>query len=86
LSLTVVRVDEKGRVTIPSTIRDAAGIKTGTKLLVRLREDGSIELIPLDKLYERVSKTFREKLGDWREEEHEATKLLNELVRRRGDN
>ena len=36
---------------------------------MRLREDGSIELIPLDKLYERVSKTFRENSGDWREED-----------------
>jgi len=86
LSLAVVRVDERGRVIIPSAIRDAAGIKTGAKLLVRLREDGSIELIPMDKLYERVSKTFREKLGDWREEEHEATKLLNQLVNQHEDN
>ncbi len=41
-----------------------------------------IKSLDSDKLYEKVSKVFQEKLRDWNEEEHEATKLLTRLLRR----
>ena len=40
-----------------------------------------IKSLDSDKLYEKVSKVFQEKLRDWNEEEHEATKLLTTLLR-----
>jgi len=41
-----------------------------------------VKPLDLDKLYKKVSKVFQEKLRDWNEEEHEATKLLTTLLRR----
>jgi AbrB family looped-hinge helix DNA binding protein len=38
-------IDSAGRVVIPKKIRDAAGLKAGTELEVRLR-DGRIEIEP----------------------------------------
>ena len=81
----VVRLDQRGRLVLPRDVREALGLNEGSRLLVKLREDGVIELIPLDSLYERVSSIFRRKLRNWREEDHEASRLLEELVVRRGN-
>ncbi len=85
MSSHVVRLDQRGRLVLPRDVREAIGLGEGSRLLVKLREDGVIELIPLDGLYERVSGVFRRKLRNWREEDHEASRLLEELVVRRGN-
>ncbi len=85
MSSRVVRLDQRGRLVLPRDVREAMGLDEGSRLLVKLREDGVIELIPLDGLYERVSSVFRKRLKDWREEDHEASRLLEEMVVKRGD-
>ncbi len=85
MSSHVVRLDQRGRLVLPRDVREALGLNEGARLLVKLREDGVIELIPLDNLYERVSSIFRRKLRNWHEEDHEASRLLEELVVRRGN-
>jgi len=77
----VVSIDERGRVLIPGEVRRRVGLKGRSRVLVRVREDGVIELIPLEKLFSEVSKIFEEKFRGWREEEHEASRILEDLVR-----
>ena len=33
-----------------------------------------------NKLYTEIAKAFREKFKDWKEEDHEASKLLSEMI------
>ncbi len=66
-------------------MRETIGLGEGSRLLVRLRSDGIIELIPIERLYEKVSAIFQRRLKDWREEDHEASRLIKELVTGRGD-
>jgi len=77
----VVSIDERGRVLIPGEVRRRVGLKGRSRVLVRVREDGVIELIPLEKLFSEASKIFEEKFRGWREEEHEASRILEDLVR-----
>ncbi|RLG84822.1 MAG: AbrB family transcriptional regulator [Thermoprotei archaeon] len=77
----VVSIDERGRVLIPGEVRRRVGLKGRSRVLVRVREDGVIELVPLEKLFSEVSKIFEEKFRGWREEEHEASRILEDLVR-----
>ncbi|AEM39618.1 transcriptional regulator, AbrB family [Pyrolobus fumarii 1A] len=77
----VVRLDSRGRILLPREVREALGLREGSKIAIRVRSDNVIELVPLDKLYERVSRVFREKMRDWREEEHEATRVLEAVTR-----
>lgn len=77
----VVSIDERGRVLIPGEVRRRVGLRGRSRVLVRVREDGVIELIPLEKLFSEVSKIFEEKFRGWREEEHEASRILEDLVR-----
>ncbi len=77
----VVIVDKRGRVLIPSEVRKRLGIKGRSRMLLRVRDDGVIELIPLDELYREVSEIFERRFREWREEDHEASKLLRVLVK-----
>ncbi|OYT56267.1 MAG: AbrB family transcriptional regulator [Desulfurococcales archaeon ex4484_217_2] len=77
----VVAVDERGRVLIPGEVRRRLGIRGKSKLLLRVRNDGVIELVPLDKLYKEVSRIFEDKFRDWREESHDASRILMETMR-----
>ena len=77
----VVAVDERGRVLIPGEVRRRLGIRGKSKLLLRVRNDGVIELVPLDKLYKEVSRIFEDKFRDWREEFHDASRILMETMR-----
>jgi len=77
----VVAVDERGRVLIPGEVRRRLGIRGKSKLLLRVRNDGVIELVPLDKLYKEVSRIFEDKFRDWREESHDASRILIETMR-----
>lgn len=75
----VVSIDEKGRLVLPKEARSRAGIRTPGKLLVTI-EPGAVKLIPIELIKENVRKIAREKLKDWKEDEHEATKLIKSLI------
>ncbi len=77
----VATVDERGRLLIPGEIRRRIGLSGKTRVLVRVREDKVLEIVPLNVLLEDVRKLFDEKFRDWREEDHEASKLLQEMVK-----
>jgi len=62
-------------------VRRKLGIRGRSKLLLRVKDDGIIELIPLNKLYTEVSRVFKVKFRGWREESHEASRILEELMR-----
>ncbi len=73
----VVEVDERGRITFPKNLREKLGIKK--KVLIRVR-DGIVEVIPLEKMRQEISKSFEEKFRGWKEEDHEATKEIFRLA------
>ena len=72
----VVTIDERGRIVIPIEVRRKLGIKGKRKVLLKVKDNKSIELIVFDKLYEDITATFEEKFKDWKEEDHEASKFL----------
>ena len=80
----VASLDKHSKLLPPCGVR-SWGLSEGFNPIAWLSSDGVIGLVPLDRLYERVSRVFREKLRGWREEDHEAYKLLERLVARRGD-
>ncbi|OYT30647.1 MAG: AbrB family transcriptional regulator [Thermofilum sp. ex4484_79] len=77
----VVTLDERGRIVIPIEVRKRLGIRGKRKVLLRIREDNVIELIILNKLYDSVVKVFESKFKDWKEKDHEASKLLSEMMK-----
>ena len=77
----MVSIDERGRVLIPGEVRRRVGLRGRSRVLIRVREDGVIELVPLERLFGEVSKIFEEKFQGWREEEHEASRILEDLVK-----
>ncbi len=76
----MVTLDERGRIVLPVEVRRKLGIEGRRRVLLRVREDNVIEVIILSKLYDSVVKEFEDKFKDWREESHEASKLLSEIV------
>ena len=81
----VVIIDKRGRIVLPSAVRKRLNLKEEAKMLVKLREDGVVELAPLDKIKKNLEKTFEAKFREWREEDHEASKLLHKLVKNSGN-
>ena len=79
---SVVIVDKKYRIAIPIKARKLINIKPEDKLILRVKANGTIELIPLETLLQKVHKTAEKKLQNWVEEEHEATKLIENLVKK----
>ena len=77
----VVTVDDRGRILIPREVRRRLGIRGKSRILLRVRVDGVIELIPIDKLFREVTGIFEKRFRGWREEDHEATRLLKSLVK-----
>jgi len=73
-------VDDRGRIVVPAEVRRRAGLRAGSRVVVRVKSGGVVEIIPLDRLLEEVAAIFEEKLKSWREEEHEASRFLEELV------
>ena len=73
----VVVIDEQGRLVLPSEVRRHLGIKGRGRVLIRVRDDGIIELYSLNKLYEELSRVFEERFNGWKEEGHEASRLLS---------
>jgi len=76
----VVTLDERGRIVLPVEVRRRLGIKGRRKVLLRVREDNVVELTILNKLYDSVVEVFEDKFKNWREEDHEASKLLLEIM------
>ena len=76
----VVTSDERGRIVLPAEVRQRLGIKGKRKVLLRVREDNVIEVTILNKLYHNVVKVFEDKFKNWKEENHEASKPLMEIV------
>jgi AbrB family looped-hinge helix DNA binding protein len=76
----LVRLDSRGRLLLPREVREALGLREGSQLAVRVRSDGVIELVPVERLRERVAEAFRRRMKGWREEDHEATRLLEAMV------
>jgi AbrB family looped-hinge helix DNA binding protein len=55
---SVVKVSSKGQIVIPKKWRNAVNICEGEKLIIKVREDHVIELIPLKKsigYFERIN-------------------------------
>lgn len=78
----LVSVDDRGRVLLPREVRERLGIRGRDRLVLRLRSDGVIEMYRLEELRAAVEEVARRKLRGWREEDHEATRLLEVLARR----
>ncbi len=76
----VVIIDERGRMVLPAEVRRKLGIRKGSRVLLKVISDSSAEIIVLDKLYREVSKIFDEKFKDWKEEDHEASKMLERML------
>ena len=77
----LVSIDRRGRLLIPVDVRRRLGIRDGSRVLLRVRDDGVLEVVPFDKLLREVSEVFDSKFRDWREEDHEAGKKLEDMVR-----
>jgi len=82
----VVVVDDRGRILLPADVRKRLGLKRGSKLVLRVLEDDRLEAVPLEKELEKVAEAFRRKFAGWREEDHEATAALLEMVSGSGGN
>ena len=76
----VVTVDDRGRILLPADVRRKLGLRKGSKLILRVAEDGRLEVVPLERELERVAEVFRRKFAGWREENREATAALLEMV------
>ncbi len=55
---TTVIISSKGQVVIPKELRNSASIHEGDKMLIRVREDDVIELVPLKKDIEDLFNIF----------------------------
>lgn len=77
----LVSIDRRGRLLIPVDVRRRLGIRDGSRVLLKVRDDGVLEVVPFDKLLREVSEVFDSKFRDWREEDHEAGKKLKDMVR-----
>jgi len=84
MSSSIVVIDGKGRIVIPVRIRESVGLKPGDKVIVRARGDGVIEVISLENLKKEVYEIARKKFANWREEDHEATRFLEEMFNEKG--
>lgn len=58
-------LDKRGRIVIPAEARKRVDLKAGGRVVIRVRDDGVVEVVPLDKFFEEVSRVFEEKLKDW---------------------
>jgi len=74
----VVKVDKKGRITLSRKIREKVGIDD--EALIEVKHD-SIEIKPLKKNLKKAMEIAERKLKSWKEENHEAEKLLEEIIR-----
>jgi DNA-binding transcriptional regulator/RsmH inhibitor MraZ len=77
------RIDERGRLHIPTTERERASIPLDSEVLVVPKGPGHIELILVGEArLEQFQKNMRGRLKHWKEQEHRADKALAELASR----
>ncbi|WP_243030130.1 AbrB/MazE/SpoVT family DNA-binding domain-containing protein [Thermus altitudinis] len=55
----VVRLEAKGRMVLPTEVREALGLKEGEHLLLRLRPGGSLELLSFRQMARRARGLWR---------------------------
>ncbi|GLV48946.1 hypothetical protein TJA_20490 [Thermus sp. LT1-2-5] len=48
----------KGRLVLPKEVRKALGLKEGDRILLRVREDGTLELLPARQVARRARGRF----------------------------
>ncbi len=65
MSEAVVRLDEKGRIIIPKTIRKAARVKPGTLVSIKAK-DSTIIIEPAESIAEKYAGTFQ--ISKWPED------------------
>ncbi len=78
-----VKLDKKGRLVVPKKIREETRIRIDTTLIARAKGEGQIELIDPSILLKKARAIGGKKLAGWREDVHEATKLLAKLAKER---
>ena len=75
------KIDERGRLHIPTAERERASIPLDSEVLVVPKSPGHIELILVGEArLEQFQKNIRGRLKHWKEEEHRADKALAELT------
>ena len=80
--MSIVRVDSKGRVTIPKDVRERSGITPGSRVLIEVRNHGEILIRVLKK---DPSEELAEVLGDFVFTREDRTKAEKLLLEGRGD-
>lgn len=74
------KIDERGRIHLPTTEREKASIPLDSEVLVVPKSPGHIELILVGEArLERFQKNVQGRLKHWKEEEHRADKALADL-------
>jgi len=74
--MEIVKVDEKGRIIIPKTIRDKVGVKEGGYVKIKIDEKG-ITIEPLEPIADKYYGAF--KITEWPEDLDE---FLTEVMRK----
>jgi AbrB family looped-hinge helix DNA binding protein len=70
-----LRINENGRIVIPSPFRDALGIKAGDEIVLRI-EDGELRITTLKRRIERAQRLVRHRVKA-------GTSLVEELIAER---
>ena len=74
--MEIVKVDEKGRIIIPKTIRKKVGVKEGSYVKIKIEEKG-ITIEPLEPIADKYYGAF--KITEWPEDIDE---FLTEVIRK----
>lgn len=74
-------MDRKGRLVVPKEVRDAARIVAPAALAVEAQGEGRVALYSLETKLTKARRIAKEKLTGWVEEEHEADRLAERLVK-----
>lgn len=79
-SESVVKVSSKGQIVIPKKWRNVFNIHTGEKLILKVREDNVIELIPLKKSIDHLFNFFEKSYNNNKKEDEQ---LLLEFFKKK---
>ncbi|MEM2405251.1 MAG: AbrB/MazE/SpoVT family DNA-binding domain-containing protein [Candidatus Methanomethylicia archaeon] len=63
--MEIVKVDEKGRIIIPKTMREKIGVKEGSYVKIKMNEKGII-IEPLEPIADKYYGAF--KIAEWPED------------------
>jgi len=78
-----VSMDKRGRLVLPKRVRLEAHINVESELVARAVGVGRVELLDPKVLSAKAQEIGRKKLAGWREDEHEATEELSELMKKK---